>query len=544
MEQLFCPWESPVYLFFSSNVPDLIYYSHATALIVAVGIGTFIFASNPRGAVQRLFLLLTIPFSIWVVLDIILWSTNRPDLVMFFWSLQVLLEPLTYVIALYLFYVFLYGRWPKLWVNLSVTLLIAPLIIFLPTTVNLESLLLSACEAIEGPLAKYYTYVVHAILTIAILFIAVRRIPQFETRTERVIASCFGVGLVIFLAAFSSGNIISSFTDDWVISQYGLFGMPVFMGLVAYAIVKFHAFNIKVLAAQALVLTLWLLIGSLLFVVQSNLSRLVAAITLLLVVIFGLMLVRSVKKEIEQREHIEQLAGALADTNKRQEGLLHFIGHEVKAFLTKDAGAFAALAEGDLGELPSTAKPFIEQALAQSRDGVRSVTDILTASNQKTGKITYNKEQFDLKEVATKIAERAKSMAEGKGLTLSFSADESGAPYTMSGDKEKIGENVLRNIVENSIHYTPSGSVSVSLKKENGKYVFAVKDTGVGITDEDKKRLFTEGGHGKDSQKVNAHSTGYGLYIAKNIVEAHGGTIRAESEGAGKGSTFTVELPA
>ena len=56
-------------------------------------------------------------------------------------------------------------------------------------------------------------------------------------------------------------------------------------------------------------------------------------------------------------------------------------------------------------------------------------------------------------------------------------------------------------------------------------------------------RLFTEGGHGKDSQKVNAHSTGYGLYIAKNIVLAHGGAIRAESEGAGKGSTFIVEFP-
>jgi signal transduction histidine kinase len=52
-----------------------------------------------------------------------------------------------------------------------------------------------------------------------------------------------------------------------------------------------------------------------------------------------------------------------------------------------------------------------------------------------------------------------------------------------------------------------------------------------------------EGGHGKDSQRINAHSTGYGLYIAKNIILAHGGTIRAESEGERRGSTFVVELP-
>jgi signal transduction histidine kinase len=68
-------------------------------------------------------------------------------------------------------------------------------------------------------------------------------------------------------------------------------------------------------------------------------------------------------------------------------------------------------------------------------------------------------------------------------------------------------------------------------------------DTGVGITPEDMKRLFTEGGHGAESIKVNVHSTGYGLYIAKQIAEAHGGAIRAESEGKGKGSRFIVELP-
>ena len=103
---------------------------------------------------------------------------------------------------------------------------------------------------------------------------------------------------------------------------------------------------------------------------------------------------------------------------------------------------------------------------------------------------------------------------------------------------------MFRNLIDNSVNYTPSGSIDVSLKKENNKFIFAVKDTGIGINDEDKKRLFTEGGHGKDSQKVNVHSTGYGLYIAKNIVEAHGGTIRAEADGASKGSTFIVEFPA
>jgi signal transduction histidine kinase len=57
------------------------------------------------------------------------------------------------------------------------------------------------------------------------------------------------------------------------------------------------------------------------------------------------------------------------------------------------------------------------------------------------------------------------------------------------------------------------------------------------------KHLFTEGGRGKESTKVNVDSTGYGLFVAKSVVEAHGGKIWAESEGKGKGSRFTVELP-
>jgi two-component system CheB/CheR fusion protein len=121
--------------------------------------------------------------------------------------------------------------------------------------------------------------------------------------------------------------------------------------------------------------------------------------------------------------------------------------------------------------------------------------------------------------------------------------DEAGKPYTVTGDRAQTGDHVLRNLLENAVNYTPKGSVAVSLKKENGKILLTIADSGVGISEEDKKKLFTEGGKGKDSIKVNVHSTGYGLFIAKNVVTAEGGTIRAESAGPGKGSRFIAEFP-
>jgi signal transduction histidine kinase len=97
-------------------------------------------------------------------------------------------------------------------------------------------------------------------------------------------------------------------------------------------------------------------------------------------------------------------------------------------------------------------------------------------------------------------------------------------------------------LIENSVRYTESGTIEINLKRKENKLLFSVRDSGVGITPEDKKNLFQAGGRGKDSVKVNVDSTGYGLYSVRLIVEAHQGKVWADSEGAGKGSTFSVEL--
>lgn len=540
--ELLCPWESAQYLIFSSNVPTLLYYSHFIAILAAIIFALALISRVRESLPIRLFIATIFFFTVWTVLDVLLWASNRADIVLFFWSLQILLEMLLYASAFYFAYVFATQKDLRFLWKLGLVILLTPIIVLLPTAYLLPSIDISFCNALETPFVIFFSYGFEILTSLFIVFVSFWGARTQPARKWEIML--FMVGILVFLIAFSSGNIVGSITEDWSLAQVGLFGMPVFIAFLTYTVVKFKAFNIKLIGAQALIISLVALIGSEFFFIQSNINRILTAITLIVTGAIGINLIRSVKKEVEQRERIEKLAQELQQTNNRQEILFHFIGHEVKGFLTKDAGAFASLLDGDFAPLPEALKPFVTQALAQSRDGARSVTDILTASNQKKGTMTYAKEPFDLKALVVEITEKLKPIAEGKGLTLTFSADEAGAPYTFSGDKGKIGDNVLRNVIDNSINYTPSGSVAVSLKKENGKFVFMVKDTGIGITEEDKKRLFTEGGHGKNSQTINVHSTGYGLFIAKNIIEAHSGTIRAESEGEGKGATFVVELPA
>ncbi len=381
-------------------------------------------------------------------------------------------------------------------------------------------------------------------LVVRALFIFLKKLRNTKNEEHQAIITVL-VGTVITFSLIIFFNLILAtiFVNPRYVPLGALFMFP-FVAFASYAVVRQHFFNIKIVSTSALVFILSIVsFGEIIF---SDTLPLILFRTsvFVLVLAFGINLIRGVLREVEQREKIQKLADELEETNERQKGLIRFISHEVKGFLTKDASVFAALVEGDFGALPEEMKPIVNQALAQSRDGVRSAEDILKASNQKKGTTEYKKESFDLKTLAEEAVEKSRMLAEGKKLALSFTAEDAGAPYTIVGDRNEIGDHVLRNLIDNSINYTPTGSIAVSLKKENGKIVFSVKDTGIGITEEDKKHLFTEGGHGKDSQKVNVHSTGYGLYIAKNIVTAHGGAIRAESEGEGKGSTFVVELPA
>jgi len=115
--------------------------------------------------------------------------------------------------------------------------------------------------------------------------------------------------------------------------------------------------------------------------------------------------------------------------------------------------------------------------------------------------------------------------------------------YNVLGDSFWLKE-VSNNLVENSIKYTREGKITVGLEKKDKKIEFYVKDTGIGISPEDKNSLFTEGGRGKDSVRINVDSTGYGLYSVKMIVDAHKGKVWMEPNKEGIGSTFFIELDA
>lgn len=309
---------------------------------------------------------------------------------------------------------------------------------------------------------------------------------------------------------------------------------------IGYSISKFHLFNIQVVATEISTFILWLVILVRTLTSQTLTDQITNGIILVATVVIGIFIIRSVIKEVKQREQIESLAGELKRVNEGQVSLMHFMNHQVKGRFGNAKNIFAELLTDDYGVMPDEAKPLLEKGLEETNMGIDYVQNILRSSSADSGKLIYDMKLVDYKAVVEREFEKEKLKAEQKGLNFSLKVED--GEYSVVGDLRQLGE-ATRNIIDNSVTYTFEGSVEVTLSSTKYSVNLVIKDTGIGLTDTDKTSLFKSGGKGSESLKYNVNSTGYGLAFVKGVVDAHKGRVWAESEGRGKGSTFNLELP-
>jgi signal transduction histidine kinase len=168
------------------------------------------------------------------------------------------------------------------------------------------------------------------------------------------------------------------------------------------------------------------------------------------------------------------------------------------------------------------------------------LSEYLDKSKIELGQLEYVPSRFDAKTAVNEILGIFKIHAEQKGLKLTKSVPKS-PKMMIYVDQAKLKE-VLTNIIDNAIKYTPKGSVTVTVTKADGYVTIKVADTGVGIESTVMPSLFKEFSRA-DLQKVNILGSGLGLYLAKRFTEAQRGKIWAESEGKNKGAQFYIRFP-
>jgi signal transduction histidine kinase len=316
-----------------------------------------------------------------------------------------------------------------------------------------------------------------------------------------------------------------------------------------YATIKHRLFNIKVIATELLVFLLWIFIIVKALIATTPNEKISEVILLLITVIIGIFLIRSVLKEVEAREEIERLAKDLSSANARLKELdklksefVSIASHQLRSPLTAIKGYASLIKDGSFGKVSPGVGEAIDKIFQSSQALVAMVEDFLNISRIEQGRMKFEFESFDLKTLAVEIIDELKPTVERAGLTLSLSTDHQ-EPYAIKADRNKIRQ-IINNLIDNAIKYTPKGSISVTLSRRpnRNKILIAIADTGIGIDAETIPHLFEKFSRAKDANKVNVIGTGLGLYIVKEIVNGHHGRVWVESSGKGSGSTFFVEL--
>ncbi len=549
-ETAYCDLAPATWLLFSENVPAIVYYSHLPNLTISFLLALFVLFQNPRGLPNRILFSTVLAFITWVFFAQIFWATNRSDLIMFAWSIDILVEPLVHIGILYLLYTLIEKRDAPFYLKILFAIIYAPIAILLPTSFTLSDFDLVNCLATEGPIALYYTYFVELVATITLIIYVLSRYKRAVDRKVKKEIFYLGSGGILLLLAFSWGNIIGSFTENWELGQYGLFGMPLFIGFLVYSIVNFGTFKIKIFGTQALVVATWCMLFSLLFINTPETLRWVIGLNLVFFSILGYQLILSVRREIIQRERNEALAKDLAKANARLRKLdqlksefVSIASHQLRSPLTSIRGYTSMILEGSYGKLGKKVTDIISRIQTSSRYMALTVEDFLNVSRIESGTMKYAPSDFDICDMVKTVYEDIKPAVTEKQLDFTFVSNIKGI-CTVHADAGKVRQ-IIQNLIDNATKYTPKGSISVILNEEKTKnqVEIVIKDTGIGMAPETLHEIFHKFARAKNANSVNVIGSGLGLYVAKEMAEKMGGSIKAASEGEGKGSTFTIYLP-
>jgi CheY-like chemotaxis protein len=251
----------------------------------------------------------------------------------------------------------------------------------------------------------------------------------------------------------------------------------------------------------------------------------------------GRLLTNRRLKESEKKayELVEQLKKE--DQNKNE--FLSILSHELRNPLATIIAGISLIDATNDEQQGIRAKDIIKRQSAQL---CRLVDDLLDITRITQNKIRLKKERVDLNRLAVLAAEDMRVQFENKGVRLER-VIHSGCFY-IEADPARITQ-IIGNLLYNSLKFTESGGhVSIEVLRDKEEALISIKDTGIGLKKEMLSRIFQPFMQADESLERSGGGLGLGLAIAKGICELHGGSIKAKSEGLGKGTVFEIRLPA
>ena len=527
-------------------------FSLSESLTLAAAFGNFILGflilvKNPKKPLSIAFSVFSFTTVLWIFSNFIFSYYQSVFILESQYALGAIIMPL----ALIWVYILIDGK-----INAKKIIYILVLGVILSSAVYINGIFISnliinnnSVVIIKGPLFDYYSIYIPGFLVFFIitLILGIRN-TKITINKVQLWFTLWGVVLFAGISVFV-GFILPLF-NVILVAPYDAQSSLFFVAFSAYAILKHKLFNLKVISTELLTGGIWIFLLVKILLSESFTDVVINLTLLLLMIILGTLLMKSVNKEVESREKIELLATDLEKANVRLTELdrqksefVSFATHQLRAPLTAMKGYASLILEGDMGAITAETKQAVSRIFESTNTLASIVDDYLNITRIELGTMKYVFDTVDLKHLIEDVIGELKPNIDKSPVKFTFEAENSGTDYRITADRDKLKQ-VIANLIDNSIKYTPQGSVSVSLTLDHPrhKFIFALKDTGIGIASETLPRLFQKFSRAGNANKTNIKGTGLGLFVAKEIVEAHHGVIRAESPGEGKGSSFIVEF--
>ena len=235
----------------------------------------------------------------------------------------------------------------------------------------------------------------------------------------------------------------------------------------------------------------------------------------------------------EANEHLKELDQAKSE-------FVSIASHQLRTPMTGIMGYLSMIVGGDFGKIDPALNKVLDSLLDASQRMIRLINLFLDVTKIESGKLVLDKQPMQLEDLIDKELDVVMKLAKDHGLKLVYKHPKEKLPTLVIDDKIT---DVVLNLVDNAIKYTPKGSITVTSEREGDWVHVKVQDTGRGLDPKEAKNLFNKFVRGYGIAQVNPDGSGLGLYVARRIIEVHGGKIWVESDGVGKGSCFQFTLP-
>ncbi len=378
------------------------------------------------------------------------------------------------------------------------------------------------------------------------LVVLIRKILKAD-KQQKIQLNLILTGTVLTFALLLTFNFLlpSVFGKPQYI-PYGMVFILPFILFTAYAIIKHGLLNTKVVATELLMFALAVVTFLDVVITKDLWSIIFRVVVFILVLFFSILLIKSVRNEITQREKLQKMTEELTTANLRLQELdrqktefLSIASHQLRTPCSILKGYIELIKDGGYGKVTKDTVDILNNMDESNEHLIKLIDEFLNISRIEQGRAKYNFANFDLAHMVKGVVFELKKRAEDKGLKLEWTNK---IPFNLSGDEEKI-RHVAFNFVDNAIKYTETGAVEINVSNDEGGIKMTVKDGGFGFEKVDEANFFQKFYRGENIKNTNVTGTGLGLYVCKKFIEAHGGKVWAHSPGLGKGSEFGFWLP-